>query len=522
MNLISDAISALNQAGLIIGGLVLLAIGGVILGDHFYWRAKSVHVVGKIRGFRTERARPVAAEGEEPAAKPPARRPLANMVEVMKKHPLGGILGLFFAAAIYGLPLALIGIGIFRIEKYAVLKLTGQRAEAVVVRNETRSAKGGTNYMAVIDFTDQQGRSWEVKDGFAKGGSPIFADGTRLAVFYDPGDPTRFVIDNALYWPGLGLALVAVGGLVLLLMTKAFSAATSATPAKLPFAAEGCYYPVYEYAAPDGHVQVAESDSGSSDLADKEPGKTVSLLVRPDKPREAREVGHMWLALALGFLAGAAVFFFMAFGSFRTSLLTFVALGGFVLVGLSQTLTHRQPRSAWKRDEPAGSGLDEGQLRRAATPLLNHDDWAARMRWRDATYRKWLPVYLLMPLVLLGAGYYTGQSTADMVSKGTSARGSIVRFEGERGSKGTMYHAIARFHDAAGRTVEFRDAVGASTPIGRTGDSVAVLYMASNPVNAIIDRGLWNWLVPVLCTGGGLFVLFLTLKCYLGIRSRAV
>ena len=70
-----------------------------------------------------------------------------------------------------------------------------------------------------------------------------------------------------------------------------------------------------------------------------------------------------------------------------------------------------------------------------------------------------------------------------------------------------MYYAIVGFIDGNGRSVEFEDSVGASSPMYKRGDAVGVIYYPDEPKDAIIDRGIFNWSLS-----GGLAVgAFLTL-----------
>jgi hypothetical protein len=54
------------------------------------------------------------------------------------------------------------------------------------------------------------------------------------------------------------------------------------------------------------------------------------------------------------------------------------------------------------------------------------------------------------------------------------------------------------FTSESGNAVRFRDHTGSNPPSYRIGDRVLVLYLAHDSQSAMIDRGVWNWVAPVL------------------------
>jgi hypothetical protein len=57
---------------------------------------------------------------------------------------------------------------------------------------------------------------------------------------------------------------------------------------------------------------------------------------------------------------------------------------------------------------------------------------------------------------------------------------------------------VVIFTAKSGNGVRFRDRSGSNPPFDRVGDRVTVLYLESNAESAVIDRGVWNWVVPLL------------------------
>ena len=528
MEYAASAISAYQQGGFILIALILFAIGAAIMADHFRWRAKAAHIKGIIKGVRVGGTIGTALASEVQST-PETSAPKATWVGFFKyarKNLVGGFFGLLIAFIIYGLPLILICFGIYRIENYAILKMTGLKAEAVVVRNDIEAGDKGSMYRAIIDFNDLEGRPWEVKDSISSG-SPVFAEGSKIAVYYDPMNPAHYVIDNFLYVVGFSLLFMGLGFgflFAILGLPKLQSIAKEKKIKMPPYSSEGCYYPSYEYVTPMGVKIQAESGSGSSNLANKEPGKKINLLVMSNNPQNVREVGIVWLVVALCFLSASAVLFCIAFGAFHTSIFTPIAVAVFIVMGISKAVTHMKPRA--QRGTVSAfinSSISEIQAKRAALPLLDHAAWVERMRWRDALYKKYLPWYALAAIILLGVAYFSGQNMADLTARGLRAQGVVTRVESEWGSnQRTVYYAYAKFNDAAGQAVEFKDKFGFSTPLNHSGDTVGVLYRAADPAGAIIDHGIWNWIIPIVFAFVGGFILFATIQCFIGIARREV
>ncbi len=281
-----------------------------------------------------------------------------------------------------------------------------------------------------------------------------------------------------------------------------------------------CYYPVYEYRNPDGVLIEAESNSGSSSLLKKEPGRVVNVLVLPHSPYQALEEGNGLLITTLFFIAISMGLFLIAFNSFKTSLITFVFLGVLIIYAISCFVSRIKPQAA-SVNEWQQKRAKKFAEKRSKLYLLTKDEYYQLVRNRDLLYKKWIPLYLLFGILFLGIGYHLGKDTLNMLMHGITTSGEVIGIDTNYDSSGkTFYYSIVRFKTKEGTLFQFTDKVGSSIPIDHNKEAVIVIYEPSNPKRSIIDRGLWNWLPTALTFIPGLFILCLCCRSYVGINRR--
>jgi hypothetical protein len=128
----------------------------------------------------------------------------------------------------FGAGLALFCIGAYRGLQTAAILRAGARAEGQVLRNERQtwhgrmSRNGGrtehVGYAPVVAFTTAAGKSVEF-EGRDTQNPPRYAEGEKVAVIYDPADPSAAVIDDFADQWSEALVLGGFGLLVVVFMT---------------------------------------------------------------------------------------------------------------------------------------------------------------------------------------------------------------------------------------------------------------------------------------------------------------
>lgn len=122
---------------------------------------------------------------------------------------------------------------------------------------------------------------------------------------------------------------------------------------------------------------------------------------------------------------------------------------------------------------------------------------------------------ILTGLFLLLLGYVIGKDHLNLVRHGVRASGIVVDYRAEsfrnsRNFSSTGYMPIVQFQ-VADRVVQFKDWLGSSIA-GPRRRPVIVLYDPANPIIAMIDRPVLNWIPWAPTMAIGVFLLFVGLR----------
>lgn len=141
--------------------------------------------------------------------------------------------------------------------------------------------------------------------------------------------------------------------------------------------------------------------------------------------------------------------------------------------------------------------------------------WMTANRSKVLRYARALQI--ITGLLFVALAYYMGKNQAHLLRVGVRTEGRIVGYlqhsfqrSGSTTLTSTGYMPIVEYR-LEDRIVRFQDWLGAGTE-GPTNVGVMVLYDATNPSVAMIDRPVWNWLpwAPILAVGA--FLLLVGIK----------
>ncbi|MBV8877521.1 MAG: DUF3592 domain-containing protein [Gammaproteobacteria bacterium] len=280
---------------------------------------------------------------------------------------------------------------------------------------------------------------------------------------------------------------------------------------------------VYRYTSAAGATLEATSLEGSSSVHGRETGRLVPLWVIPEKPNEVQEAGnHVFTVVGIALLAVGMALFWFAATAWRTSPMTWVVAGLFVLQlsrRLRSIIAPRDktlPASRWRALATVRSNADP----RDSAPSQRVEELMALPEFRDrqaqqrAQLARLAPFLVLLGLAVLALGVYQSRTLLKLEATGIRTAGRVTALSPSTDSDGGVtYHPLVCYIDADGQTVVFRDSTGSNPPLYHVGQAVTVLYPADHTPGAIIDQGVWNWLPA------GMLYLFGTLLFAAGIAG---
>jgi hypothetical protein len=282
---------------------------------------------------------------------------------------------------------------------------------------------------------------------------------------------------------------------------------------------------VIEYVNAEGQRITADSDSSSSYLANKVPGREVKILVLPRDPRTARITGYAWPLIAL--LLGLPGIILLGVGVKGLELNLYTLLIALLLAAYAAVKLKKivKPRSEWESTDQFQARMRRRRGERLAKmPLMGREQVLKRLAERDRKNRKWLPGMIAAGFLLIGLGLYLGQATLQRLTGSAAAEGRVVALHGEynagdNGASYTYYPDVV-FSLPDGSKARFRGNIGSNPPAYEEGERVRVLYPPPSPQEAMIDHGFFNWLPAAACLALGALLTWLGVAGWLDARRR--
>lgn len=179
------------------------------------------------------------------------------------------------------------------------------------------------------------------------------------------------------------------------------------------------YFPVVEYLNERAERIFCETDTGSSSLADKVPGRRVTLLVQAGKPLEGRIVAMTGLIFGLIFILVGVVLGSIALNQYQVSAWSFI-VGVVVLAALS--FVGRRKLVANKQldgDQSFGYRTYQERLaEKQSLPLLRADRLRPRLERMNARAKRLAAVMGLIGLAMIGTGHWLAEDLYGLLASG--------------------------------------------------------------------------------------------------------
>jgi len=273
------------------------------------------------------------------------------------------------------------------------------------------------------------------------------------------------------------------------------------------------FYPVYRYRLANGQIFEATSDSGSNLLSGKKTGTVTTLLVFRDNPNQIRprwDYGMVFLSLMFGGIA--LILFYAGLKLHPITWITWLMLSGVIIYAAFKFSKKIIPKE--EREPPKTWSLKRKQMRKEemeAIPVMRLEEIITSPEWQTKK-RQELKSYkvsiVLLPIIAT-ALFYGAYIQSKTLRQSIQAQGTVVNLS--QNSQSNTYYAVVTYQTKQGKKIQFTDKMGMSIPPYTIGQRVTVLYSPQKPYQAMINRGFWNWLIPVALAGLGLLLFLSTL-----------
>lgn len=548
-DLVFDAFAAFNAMIFLFGALLCLTVAACLIGYWLYWRARSIRVKARIVGVRSSGTRRSDEQWQKEYESSSALDDEQSFEEIkkdfgsdFKKNPFSTIGAYFIAMLFVLMPFVFFGVGAWFAYEYINLKTHGQYTQGVISSYEASyDSENGTSYYPVVSYQDQSGIRYNEKDRLGTG-FPSYPKGQSVGVYYEAANPSNFIIDS--FWRYMGFALafmgissvfiaVMFGGLFMQLRDKEIKdqpvkMRKKIVDIKRAHYTNQQYTPIYEFTTKQGERLQVDGDQSSNWLADKLPGKELTVMFMPHRPNKARKPGKLLLIFGLVFLVPGLFMIKVFFDQLELNLglvLAFLGAAGYFGFQISRVLKKLPPRSEWPSFEEIKKEMKQGgfiqvESLNSAGYIMNAAEIRERLRILDRQALISVPIIIIISFGMIAGGYYLFKDMNELSGKAMVAAGDVVDIKSRSSSDGYSYYPVIAFKTAAHERIRFVGKVGSNPSIYSTGDKVLVLYDPEDPQRAIIDHGFMNWLPSLGLINFGAILMFYSISLLFGIMSR--
>lgn len=430
---------------------------------------------------------------------------------------------------------AFLAAGIFTGYDFVHLKANGLYADAIVVENKRyKDNDGHVSYNAVVRFSDFNGKVHRLEDGVSYGSSPSYEVDTRLGVFYDAENPERFVIDD--YWHYMLSAIIFCGiGILLLLGLLFFARSVFFSISEEDALADHdggrartykryVFTAIVEYRDKQGERKVEKTAWDCYSVLAMMPGRRRTLYKSDDPNDHLRPQSYVVIFLGIVFLCPGLYFIKMVVDD-GVSFATLIVLAGILcFLGFKAVrFISKIPKGEWDK---GWADLRKNGIRVTSTSVARGGGEVLEPHQirRFATKHVKIAHLTMVCFAVACAGfcyaaYYNGHRTFDFMQRAVSVQGKVVSLNSRYSDGSYTYYAEIEYLDKKGEAVRFSDSVGASHPLFKRGENVAILYDPEKSTKAIVDRGLFNWTLTAVLGGVAFFCFLIAVYNFKLVRS---
>ena len=550
------AMEAWSSIVLFVVAIPCLLIGGLLIADWARWRFFSIKTRARIHSVRVKNKRTSARSGDDNitegiddddrVVQKRQHQSVFRRSDIRRRVregvDSGGLssddsdksvikntrkLQILFIAV----PLILFFTGLYFTYNYASLKMGGVLTRGYVTGYETKyDSDGVESYNLVVRYRDNSGRVYKQTDhisGTVGIKKKVHED---IGVLYDPDAPEKFIIDD--FWHNMLPAILFMG------FSSVFILAVSAVFAQQGTGKSGnmgkgsgerysgeIYYPVYEYRDGAGQTLISMAGSGSSSLLNKIPGRQATIYMNKHDSHKIGTASLLWLSIGLVFAAPGIGLVFLGIKNIEFSIFTVLIVLFFLGMPVVRFLRfYHSGKFKQIREQ-----MKEKQEQMKVSPglkgkELSHEEIDSRLAYQVKVARWSNMIGIVLALSMLVGGYLWADHQHSFEKNAGVATGTVMEIIQKKNTSSDSgshynYYPKVMFRLPEGGRYTFVDKVGSSIKMHKIQDQVTVYYNLSNPNDATIDRGVFNFIPQALLGLVGIFILLVSLSQALQARS---
>lgn len=286
------------------------------------------------------------------------------------------------------------------------------------------------------------------------------------------------------------------------------------------------YYPVYEYKTPDGEIHYHQPKNATNYILNKLPGTKKTVFFMKGQPEEISTNNIIWFVVSIFFIIPGILLLWTGFKTAEFDVKFFLFFFGIAGFYFLRTILNSKSKPKSKKlnflkflNKSDDTAFKNKTINNStAAPIQNFkgrlltDEEINKLVKSSVKNTKIANLILTFVIVvMLGIGAYLYKEMNVRVNTWKPARGEvtniIAQYSSSDGGKYTYYPQVT-FSDSQSIPYTFKDSMGSNPPLYKRGDRVDVLFNPSDPSKAMIDKGWWNWALPLILFGVSLLLFY--------------
>jgi len=279
------------------------------------------------------------------------------------------------------------------------------------------------------------------------------------------------------------------------------------------------YTPVVTY-EDEGRSHRFSSSISSSNMG-YDIGETVEVLVMGDQHSSARIRRNDRLIIALAFFVMGSISTGVALSKLQdpqtqllaVQILLFVlVVGTYLLLVISKKYRKREEEQ-YRQDGVESDVSDIGE--RSEELIVDN-----RVVQQHTVSKRARLVSLFIGLLLVAGSLYWAKVRYEFMDSAVKTVGLIVDKSSTYKDGTATYAAVVTFETQQGVSQRFTSKVSSSNPSWHVGDKVELFYDPVDPADAMIDRGIWNYIVQIIMALVGAIIVIVSALQYSKRRKK--